>query len=356
MSVNLYFQIRDYKEMLRALNEIITTPPKYEDHDLVAFPINAILDWPMGTASGYSMFLDKDVNAKFGAILTAYGEFLKDENSNSKTVLIPHEGYLADPHPPNVMFYDLYKCPNKNGPHYGFRSFDEWFIREFNDVKHWRPVADPIDDSVISSACESEVYRISYAKQNDTFWLKDQPYSLRDMLYDDELAPAFGNGLVYQGFLSAKKYHRWNSPVNGKIKKVVEVPGYPFVESYYEGFANIAEETGGPDPDPAASARSQAFITSVATRALVFIDADDSNIGLMCFIAVGMSEVSSCSVHEKWKKGVHIKKGDELGMFHFGGSTHCLVFREGVNIVFSVKEKESVLINAKVGKAVYRMM
>ena len=47
-----------------------------------------------------------------------------------------------------------------------------------------------------------------------------------------------------------------------------------------------------------------------------------------------------------------IKKGDELGMFHSDGSTHCLVFREGVKIEFSLKEKECILICAKVGEAV----
>ncbi|MNZ56246.1 hypothetical protein D3C78_741900 [compost metagenome] len=29
-----------------------------------------------------------------------------------------------------------------------------------------------------------------------------------------------------------------------------------------------------------------------------------------------------------------MKKGDPLGMFHFGGSTHCLVFRKGVELTF----------------------
>jgi phosphatidylserine decarboxylase len=336
--------------MLKAFNVILTTPPKYEDNDLVAFPFNAILDWPMGTASGYSMFQDKDVNARLGAILNAYGEFLKDEKQNSNAVLIPHEGYLADPK--GMMFYDLYKCPDKSAKHYGFKSFDAWFTREFKDVEKVRPVAEPNDNSVISAACESTVYRNQPAKQNDTFWLKGQPYSLRDMLYDDELAPGFKDGHVYQAFLSASIYHRWNSPINGTIRKVVQVPGYPFVESYYEGFANIAKTTGEPDPDPAATDRSQSFITSVATRALVFIDADDANIGLMCFIAVGMADVSSCVVHKKWQKGVHIKKGDELGTFHFGGSTHCLIFREGVKINFHVQVGDLTLLNSKVGTAV----
>jgi phosphatidylserine decarboxylase len=52
----------------------------------------------------------------------------------------------------------------------------------------------------------------------------------------------------------------------------------------------------------------------------------------MCVIAVGMAEVSSCEITVK--KGDHVNKGDQLGMFHFGGSTHCLVFRPGVNLTF----------------------
>ena len=32
------------------------------------------------------------------------------------------------------------------------------------------------------------------------------------------------------------------------------------------------------------------------------------------------------------KEGDHVKKGDEIGMFHFGGSTHCIIFRKGVEL------------------------
>jgi phosphatidylserine decarboxylase len=31
-----------------------------------------------------------------------------------------------------------------------------------------------------------------------------------------------------------------------------------------------------------------------------------------------------------------VKKGSQLGMFHFGGSTHCLLFRPGVNLEFDL--------------------
>ena len=36
--------------------------------------------------------------------------------------------------------------------------------------------------------------------------------------------------------------------------------------------------------------------------------------------------------------GIYVKKGQEIGMFHFGGSTHCLVFRPGVDLDFYIDD------------------
>jgi phosphatidylserine decarboxylase len=41
-----------------------------------------------------------------------------------------------------------------------------------------------------------------------------------------------------------------------------------------------------------------------------------------------MSEVSSCIITVQ--KDQRVKKGEQLGYFQFGGSTHCLVFEPGV--------------------------
>ena len=50
----------------------------------------------------------------------------------------------------------------------------------------------------------------------------------------------------------------------------------------------------------------------------------------MAFLGVGMAEVSTCEITVQ--EGQHVKKGDQIGMFHFGGSTHCLMFRKGVKV------------------------
>ena len=97
-------------------------------------------------------------------------------------------------------------------------------------------------------------------------------------------------------------------------------------------------ETPAEEYDPAGPNESQGYITEVATRAMIQIEADDPRIGLMCFMAVGMAEVSTCDVTVY--VGQHVNKGDQTGMFHFGGSTHCLFFRPGVELEFDLNGQE----------------
>jgi phosphatidylserine decarboxylase len=40
-----------------------------------------------------------------------------------------------------------------------------------------------------------------------------------------------------------------------------------------------------------------------------------------------MSDVSSCTTVVE--PGQHVAKGEEIGYFQFGGSTHCLIFEPG---------------------------
>jgi phosphatidylserine decarboxylase len=140
------------------------------------------------------------------------------------------------------------------------------------------------------------------------------------MLANDSLAPLFVGGTVNQAYLSPLSYHRWHSPISGRVTKAYVKDGTYYSEAPSEGF------------DPAGPNDSQGYITAVATRALIFIEADNPSIGLMCLLAVGMSEVSSCQIIAY--EGQHVRKGDQIGMFHFGGSTHCLIFRPGVHLEF----------------------
>ena len=105
--------------------------------------------------------------------------------------------------------------------------------------------------------------------------------------------------------------------------------------------------------DAVEATNSQSYLAHVATRAVILIQADDPVIGLMAFVPVGMVEVSSCLIDPKITPGYHVGKGDELGYFQFGGSTHCLVFRPGAIADFTVAaipqphDPEAPLVNVR---------
>ncbi|KAF9110290.1 hypothetical protein BGX27_006569 [Mortierella sp. AM989] len=356
-------QIREYRHFLRVLNHLLTTAPSMNDKSermgLVGIPINALLDWPMGTPSGYAAFLDPDINAMLKKVLNAWGEFLKSSESantlddspngwfgpsgHNDVASVANVGVKTGQQRQPLAFEELFVC-DPSAPHHGYTSWDDYFTRRFREGV--RPVASPDDDNVIVNACESRPFCVQRdVKARNKFWLKHQPYSVLDMLAHDELAHQFVGGTVYQAFLSSLSYHRWHAPVSGHIVKAYVIDGTYYSEPLFEGIGDPSKqiqeiEVAGEDP-------AQGYLTATATRALIFIQADNSVIGLMVFIGVGMVEVSTCDITVQ--EGDHVKKGDEIGMFHYGGSTYCLLFRKGVNITEfpSTDEEDNVPVRSQ---------
>jgi phosphatidylserine decarboxylase len=312
-------QVRDYQHMLKLLNTIISHAPEFEQTGLVGCPINAIFDWSMGTAAGMTAFLNERVNVQLKKVLDVWARFLSSRDSAYVLNEHPKKGWFgADARKAMPDFEREFIC-DPNRPHWDYRSWDDFFTRELRAGV--RPVAHPDDDSVIVNACESAPYRIArHVNYRDRFWIKSQPYSIVHMLANDSLAPLFAGATIYQAYLSPLSYHRWHSPVSGTVTKAYVKDGTYYAEAASHGF------------DPAGPNDSQGFITEVATRALIFIEADNPDIGLMCVLAVGMAEVSTCEITAY--EGQRVKKGDQIGTFHYGGSTHCLIFRPDVKLEF----------------------
>ncbi|KAK0491955.1 phosphatidylserine decarboxylase-like protein [Armillaria luteobubalina] len=310
-------QVCDYMTVLTLFNKILTEAPAFKESEyevgLIGFPINAILDWPMGTPAGFTTFINPKVNTQFKKMFDVWASFLT--STESHYVLTTDMSGWFGPGGSAAMpdFVEKYVC-DPSAEYYGFKSWDDFFTRLFRPGVH--PVMFLDNDNIVNSPCESIVYCMaSNIQALDTFWLKGGSYSLNHMLNNDPLAPQFVGGTMYQAFLSAMMYHCWHSPVNGQVVKTVMISGTYYAESLAMGFSN---------PTPSAPTLSQGFLTAIATHALIFIQADNPSIELMCFIAVGMAEVSTCKI--TINKGDRIMKGTEMGMFHFGGSTHCLIF------------------------------
>lgn len=85
---------------------------------------------------------------------------------------------------------------------------------------------------------------------------------------------------------------------------------------------------------------------------MIFIEATDPGIGLICFLPVGMAECSSCLITVT--EDQRVEKGQELGMFRYGGSTFCLLFGPQTLLRFDMHGDEigqygpDTLVNARI--------
>ncbi|MDR3636794.1 MAG: phosphatidylserine decarboxylase family protein, partial [Isosphaeraceae bacterium] len=207
--------LENVDQMLGLIDEVIGQAPDYNETGLVGCPLNAVLDWCMGTPSGFAAFRLDSVNAQFRKILRVWCDFLSSPESLYVLNDSPR-GWKCDSARKAVKITQFEHKPRDK--YWGFTSWNDFFIRRFKPGE--RPVAAPEDHKVIVSACESTPYAIrSGVKRLDTFWIKSQPYSLQEMLAGDDSVDQFVGGTVYQAFLDARNYHRWHSPVTGTIRK-----------------------------------------------------------------------------------------------------------------------------------------
>ncbi len=301
-------------QLIDLIDEVLTSAPEYSTDSMVMTPIGAIFDWAAGTTAGFAAFRDPTFNSMLEKILRAWCDFLTSEDSLA--VLNDSPSGWQSPEAQAAVKMDQFAYDPADR-YWGFTSWNDFFTRRFKDGQ--RPVAAPTDDKVIVNACESTPFSLTFdVQRQDTFWIKNQPYSLADMLVDAPEVDQFVGGAVYQAFLSALDYHRWHAPVSGTIVRAFVHDGTYYSEADSEG-------AGAFDPQ-----NSQGYMAHVAKRAVILIDADDPDIGLVGFVPVGMYDVSSLVIHSSIEPGRHVAKGEELGYFQFGGSTYCLVLRPGV--------------------------
>ncbi|KAI6100721.1 phosphatidylserine decarboxylase-domain-containing protein [Pisolithus croceorrhizus] len=343
--------VRNYVDLMEVISTNLTSAPTYREGPsamVAGVPYYGIIARLCNTHAGYEAFTHPRVNEKFCEIFTKWHEYL--ESSDSAGVLHSgNHGWLspsalvamvrsAGGDPAQQRFEDIYKC-DPTHPTYGFGSYDAFFVRELKVV----PAPFPDDPSIVNSACTSTVHDLYYTlRERDEFWIKNTPYSLSHILAGDKNTKHFIGGTLLQAMLGSLDYHRWHSPVKGTVVKTHLISGASHAGSPHPTYYAACLDDDRQDLDVVS--RSQDFVTAIATRALIFIQAEEP-VGLMCFVGVGLGEVSTCKITVN--VGDALQKGSELGRFHFGGSTHCLIFRKGLTVA-PIDQNGEDLVDSKV--------
>lgn len=357
--------------MLKLIDNVVRNPPVFQDYygGAQGLSFNNILGSVIVTRSGFNAFCNDDLNKVLQEILADWCEYLSGPASAVDS-LIPKKWlsiksianlstYLEgfNPlQPSDTAFKDAYVL-NDSLPHWGFHSWNDFFARPFVSAQKfdkYRPMLKPEKvDNVITSSADSRVYGIATnVSETDTFWLKGHRYSLKHLFNNvsdpenikEPLHKRYIGGTVYQAYLLPSDYHQWSMPISGIVKKIITIPGT------YFALSNALVDSAQPD-EFASLVEGLPYLTIVSARKIAVIKADNPKLGTVCFIPVGLQEISSVKFfHNLENEEKHLDKGDALGTFQFGGSTVCMVFEPKVNINWEVSQLEHVLIRAKIAE------
>lgn len=314
--------IPDFDTLLHMFNGIMDEPPQFADGDLVGLPFSAVTVGIDPTQSGATLFRMPAFNQHLAAILNEWHKFLRTESSNTG-FRVEGEDWLS-PKAKAQYKFPLWKKDFPEPPYWS--SWNSFFTRLYENPEESRPIDGPDTNRVVVSASDSSLYRWDrLTSESDTYWFKDMPYSLTDILSspvpeqqaiidDHDLVNMFKGGYIFQTYLNPYDFHRWWSPANGRIMfKPFTIPGAYFLKL-------VLPDYGG------ATTASLPYLAQVNARGLVVIETED--FGNVCCIPLGMSEVSTVAFDDGIDKHTEVKKGRELGAFNYGGSSFAMLFQD----------------------------
>ncbi|KAL5703747.1 phosphatidylserine decarboxylase [Ranunculus cassubicifolius] len=200
-----------------------------------------------------------------------------------------------------------------------FNTFNEFFIRELKPEK--RPIEKKECDDIAVCAADCRLMAFETADEGSRFWIKGRKFSIKGLLGDEVYSSEFSEGSSFVIFrLAPQDYHRFHSPVAGKIEKVVKIPGSLYTVN------------------PIAVNSEYCNVFTENKREILLLSTKD--FGKVALVAIGATMVGSINLTKK--EGDEVQKGEEMGYFQFGGSTVIAVFEKDV-----IKFDDDFVANSK---------
>ena len=216
-------------------------------------------------------------------------------------------------------------------PPSGWLTFNQFLARQVKPGK--RPIAEYCNNDVIVSPTDS-IYLGQWQIENDsTITVKGDTYNIDDLLAGSSYKKKFKGGIFTHCYLSVNDYHRYHTPVGGRVVETKVIPGKTWTNE-------IKNFTGKQTVDDIGFQFNQ-------TRGYIILKTN--NIGFVAVIPVGMGFVSSVTITAD--EGTELKKGDEFGFFGYGGSDIIMLF-EANRIKFTASANRHYLQGEKIARAI----
>jgi len=200
-----------------------------------------------------------------------------------------------------VLDYDIDVSEFQKSP-FDFKSFNQFFYRALKPES--RPIAQGLGVAVMPA--DGRHLAFPNVDTAEGFYVKGFKFSLGELLGDEGLAETFAGGSMLISRLCPSDYHRFHYPVSG-------IPGEPRL---INGFLYSVS--------PIALRRNIRYLVQ-NKRYVTLVEAPE--FGPVALLEVGATNVGS--VVQGFIPGRAVVKGEEKGMFAFGGSCVITLFQEG---------------------------
>lgn len=244
-----------------------------------------LFDELVNSGAGEILFNNNAFTSWFIEFLDARGQYLGTKRSAENI-----DKWMADP---------AVKIEDYVVPEGGFKTFNEFFLREFKPEA--RPLDGKDDPSVIVSPADGTVCQIYAEDLDSNFKVKRDVINIRQALNNSPYADRFIGGPILDLLLWFTDYHHFHAPVSGKIVAFGEYPG-----SYNYNFQNVN------------------WYRQLAKHKRSCYIIETEKFGLVAMIPIGFWGVGS--IVSEVKTGDCVEKGEKLGHFEYGGSSIILVF------------------------------
>lgn len=221
----------------------------------------------------------------------------------------------------------------------GFNTFNEFFTRAL------KPQSRPIVPGQNMLACpvDGTVSEAGSISGQAILQAKGHQYSVKDLLGGDaEISRPFENGRFATIYLAPYNYHRIHMPIEGKLQKMIHVPGRLF---------SVAPWTV--NSVPRLFARNERvvclFTTAAGPFAMVLVGA--INVAAIETVWAGTvtpPKGKTVTVHEYDHSPRKILKGEEMGRFNMG-STVILLSADNVEWLQKIRHGEPVKMGELIG-------
>jgi phosphatidylserine decarboxylase len=183
-----------------------------------------------------------------------------------------------------------------------FKTFNEFFHRALKPES--RPIAP--GDGVAVFPADGRHLAFPDVDRADGFYVKGAKFTLAELLGDAALAARFAGGSMLISRLCPSDYHRFHFPVAGMPSEPRLVKGSLYSVNPIALRRNIRYLV-----------RYKRFVTLIESK----------EFGTVAMLEVGATNVGS--IVESFVPGRPAAKGDEKGMFAFGGSCVITLFARG---------------------------